>query len=240
MEVNSIRTKVFQPNSDLLEFIRGNVPRVKENSVIVITSKIVSVAQGRLVPGGDKNAKNRAIKAEAEKYIKTKWCYLALKDGHWCPNGGIDASNAPGKQLILWPENLYRVANDLRTELKNIYGIKRLGILITDSRSAPLRAGISGVALSYAGFKGLRSYEGKKDIFGRKMGFISRTNVADSLAAAAVLTMGEGREQKPLAVIKEAPVEFIDKSNPHELKVDLKKDLYRPLYRALETRKIKD
>ena len=81
-------------------------------------------------------------------------------------NAGIDESNAMGK-IILLPKNSFKSAEIIRKKLQNKFGVKNLGILITDSRLFPLRAGIVGVALGYAGFKGIKNYIGKKDIFGR-------------------------------------------------------------------------
>jgi len=89
------------------------------------------------------------------------------------------------------------------------------------------------VALGYAGFKGLRNYIGKPDIFGRKFKY-SRTNVADSLATAAALCMGEGVEQQPLAIITEAPVDFCEWVNVNEGRITLKDDMYWPLLKNLK------
>ncbi len=95
----------------------------------------------------------------------------------------------------------------------------------------PLRAGVVDIALGDAGFKGLRDYRGTKDVFGRKLKF-TQTDIADSLATAAVLTMGEGKEQRPLCIIEGAPVEFCEKVNRNELKIALKDDMYRPLFKC--------
>ncbi len=236
MLITPIKTRTFKLNQNLVNFVINNIKKAPNKSIIVVTSKIVSLAQGRVVKGSEAS-KAGVVKKEAEKFIKTKWCYLALKEGHWCPNGGIDASNARGRQLILWPHQLFKEAGDLRMLLKKHYRVKNLGILITDSRSQPLRAGISGVALAYAGFKGLKSYVGKKDIFGRKLK-MSRVNVADSLATAAVLTMGEGAERQPLALITDSPTQFVAKVDPEELKISIKDDLYRPLYKNFEQKKL--
>ena len=103
-------------------------------------------------------------------------------------------------------------------------------MVITDSRSLPLRLGITGLALGYAGFQGLKDYRGTLDIFYRPFKF-SRVNIADSLATAAILCMGEGSERQPLALIKDAPVKFVDQVSADELKVDLKDDRYRALYK---------
>ena len=109
------------------------------------------------------------------------------------------------------------------------FHLKNLGILITDSRLMPLRTGVVGVALGYAGFEGIKSYIGKKDIFGRIFR-ISKVDIADSLATSAVLCMGEGAEQQPLAVITDAPVSFIKKVNNKELIVNPKEDIYASLF----------
>lgn len=100
----------------------------------------------------------------------------------------------------------------------------------------PLRAGIVGVALGYAGFKGIRNYIGQKDIFGRILK-MSRTDVADSLATAAVLCMGEGRERQPLALIENSPIVFTKKAEKGELLINPKEDIYAPLLAKLKKMK---
>jgi len=112
------------------------------------------------------------------------------------------------------------------------FGLKQLGVIITDSRTMPLRAGVTGVAIGYAGFRGVRDYRGKPDLFGRLL-HVSRTDVADSLATAAVLLMGEAKECQPLATIEDAPVEFCERIDRNELKISLEDDMYRPLFTHL-------
>lgn len=227
MIIKSIKTDIFLEGGDLFSFITRYIPKLAEQSVIVITSKIVALAQGRTVDPQEISWDDLIIK-ESQWAIPTKYCYLSLKEGMIAPNAGIDKSNAAGK-WILWPRDSYGAAEGLRKRLKRYYKIKKMGVLITDSRVLPLRKGITGVALGYAGFKGLRSYIGKSDIFGRKLK-MSRTNVADGLAAAAVLLMGEAAEQTPMAVIEDAPVEFVAKQNKKELRINPAADLYRPLF----------
>jgi len=228
MKITSVKTSLFHEGDDLFEFITAHIPRFAEKSILVITSKIVALSQGRVVDPREISFDD-LIKKESEWAIPTKYCYLTLKEGMIAPNAGIDKSNAAGK-WILWPKDSYGVANDLRQRLRRHYKIKKLGVLITDSRVLPLRKGITGVALGYAGFKGLRNYVGKGDLFGRKLK-MSRTNVADSLAVAAVLLMGEADEQTPLAMIEEAPAEFTAaKIKRNALKINPAVDLYRPLF----------
>ena len=97
----------------------------------------------------------------------------------------------------------------------------------------PLRAGIAGVAMGYAGFKGLKKYQGTPDIFGRPFKY-SRVDMADSLATAAVIDMGEGAERRPLAVISGAPVEYCERINKNELEIDVRDDIYGPLFRKIK------
>lgn len=231
MKIKTIKTKVFCANDNLLEFIFKYFKKIPDKSVLVITSKIVALSEGRVVNCKDKNEKIKIIKKESEFAVKTKYTWLTIKDGAVMASAGVDESNADGK-LILLPKNSFVSADILRKKIMHKFNLKNLGILITDSRTFPLRKGIVGVALGYAGFEGLRNYVGKKDIFGRVLK-MSRTDIADSLATSAVLCMGEGREQQPLALITDAPVVFMNKINKKELLIDPKEDMYRPFFEKI-------
>lgn len=232
MQIKALKTRVFKEREELTSFILKYVKKLPENSVLVITSKIVALAEGRTVVLQNNKQKIKLIKNESDFAIKTELVWLTIKDGMVMATAGIDESNANGK-LILLPKNSFKTAAILRRQLKKHFKIKNLGILITDSRIFPLRAGVVGVALGYAGFKGIHSYIGKKDIFGRVLK-MSKTDVADSLATAAVLCMGEGREQQPLAIITKAPVVFTEKINKKELLINPKDDLYLPLFAKIK------
>ena len=231
MQITPIKTRIFRENEDLISFILKYFKKIPEKSVLVVTSKIVALSEGRTVEYKNDNEKNKLIKQESDFAVKTKLTWLTIKDGMVMSSAGIDESNAKGK-LILLPKDSFQSADLIRNKLKKIFKLKKLGVLITDSRIFPLRAGIVGVALGYAGFKGIRDYRGENDIFGRILK-MTRTDVADSLATASVLCMGEGREQQPLALIDNAPVIFAEKINNKELKINPKVDLYLPLFRSI-------
>jgi len=231
MQVKAIKTRIFQENEDLFSFILKYVKKIPENSVLVITSKIVALAEGRTVVCKNERQKTALIKKESDFAIKTKDVWLTIKDGMVLANAGIDESNAKGK-IILLPKDSFKSAKILREKICKKFKIKNLGILITDSRVFPLRAGVVGVALSYAGFQGIRNYIGEKDIFGRVFK-MSKTDIADSLATSAVLCMGEGKEQQPLALIIEAPVVFSKKINKKELIINPREDIYKPIFDKL-------
>ncbi len=231
MRIKAIKTRIFRENEDLLSFILKYIKKLPEKSILVVTSKILALSEGRFTEYKNKKQKIDLIKQESTFALKTKYTWLTIKDGMVMAAAGIDESNAEGK-LILLPKDSFKSAEFLRTRLIQKFKVKNLGILITDSRLMPLRAGIVGVALGYAGFKGILDYRGTKDMFGRIMK-VSRTDIADSLATSAVLCMGEGREQQPLALILGAPIIFTKKINKKELMINPKEDLYLPLFGSI-------
>ena len=228
MKVIPLRTRVFKEGEPLVAFIEKYIPKLKDGSILAVTSKIIALAEGSVVQAVSSQAKEAIIRAESEWQLQARGGKITLKDGLLMWNAGIDESNAKGN-IILLPKDSFATAKKLRSSLLQKYKIKKLGVIITDSRIMPLRAGVVGVALGYAGFKGIRDYRGKPDIFGRKLKF-TQADIADSLATAAVLTMGEGKERQPLAVITEAPVEWTNRINKKELLIPLKDDMYRPLF----------
>ena len=231
MQIKAIKTRIFRENEGLLPFILKYVKKVPENSVLVITSKIVALAEGRTAEFKNKKQKIALIKSESDFATKTKLVWLTVKDNTVMADAGIDESNGFGK-LVLLPKDSFQTAKIIREKLKKHFKIKNLGILISDSGFLPLRSGVIGIALGYAGFRGVKNYQGKKDIFGRKL-IYSRIDIADSLATSAILSMGEGNEIQPLAVITSAPIIFTDRVKKKELIIDPKKDIYAPLFNKL-------
>ena len=224
MIVKPIKTTLFREREDLTAFLLRFIRKPKEKSIVVVTSKIIALSEGRTVKIGSAKEKEKLIKKESDVSISTKYVQMTLRDGMAMPSAGIDESNADGKYILL-PKDSFKTAKLIKEKLQRKYHVKNLGVLITDSRTLPLRSGVIGVALGYAGFSGVKDYIGKRDLFGRKFKF-SSVNIADSLATAAVLTMGEGNEQQPIAVIEEAPVEFREKVYSEELKIAVKNDIY--------------
>lgn len=231
MLIHPIKTRIFRENENLIDFVVEHIPSLKERSVLVITSKIVSLYEGRTDKDTSIENKIRLIKKESELALLTKYVWLTIRQNLIMPNAGIDESNADGK-LILLPEDSFKSALKIQKALKKKYRVKNLGIILSDSRLLPMRNGTVGVTLGYAGIKGKKDYRGKKDLFGRKFKF-SQTDIADSLASSAVFVMGEGSESIPLAVIEDAPVVFVKKVNRKELMIDIKKDIYLPLFEKM-------
>lgn len=229
MLVTPIQTRVFKEGEDLEAFILEHVTSVPDSSVLAVTSKIVALSEGRTA---DPKDREQIIRDESDFAMPTKYTWLTIKDGMIMASAGVDESNADGK-LVLLPKDSFASAETLRTSLMRRFGLQKLGILITDSRLLPLRAGIVGVVHGYAGIKGVRDYRGMEDIFGRKMQY-SRVDIADGLATAAVLEMGEGAEKQPLCIIENPPVEFTDTIDRNELHIDIQEDVYKPLFDTLK------
>lgn len=231
MQVKPVKTRVFKEGDTLVEFILDYIPRVKEGTILIVTSKIVALAEGRVVEIKDEHTREEVIRKESTFAMRTMYTWLTLKDGLLMSSAGVDESNADGK-LILLPKDSFATASKLLRELKKRYRVKKLGILIPDSRVLALRAGAVGVAMGYAGFRGIRDYRGTPDMFGRTLK-VSRSNIPDSLASAAVLVMGEGKEQQPLAIATEVPVEFVERTNRKELVIPPEHDMYRPFFEEI-------
>lgn len=230
MRINAIHTRVFKEREDLLAFIFSHVAGLKEKDILVISSKLLCLWKGCVVQAQTQEQKQNLIKEQSDAYLQTRWAWLTLKCGMVMTNGGVDESNADGKYLCL-PPDLYACAEEIRLALCRHYGLKDVGVIITDSMILPLRSGVIGAAVAYSGFEGVRDERGQKDIFGKPLE-VTFVNLADALAASAAVTMGERNEQKPLCVITGAPVRFVAKTDPAEIKYPPEEDLYAPLFQA--------
>ncbi len=235
MQVKAIKTRKFlPPKDDLFSFLKESFSGIKfkEGAVIVVTSKIVAISEGRCVKITNTSNKPALIKQEADFYIDKnkvsgKISTLTIKDNILISSSGIDESNGNG-YYVLWPQKPFFWAKKIHAFLKKEYGLGQVGVIISDSHRVPLREGILGMGLAYHGLYPLRDYRGTKDIFGREMKF-SQTNIIDSLAAAAVFEMGEGAECSPLAIIENIPdIKFTsrDFSNKDLLKLEISQDRY--------------
>ncbi len=231
MQVTAVHTDVFKEKADLAAFILHFIAHVEENTVLAVSSKVIALWKGCSVPYESAAQKEALIKQHSKAALKTPLAWLTIKDGMVMTNAGIDESNANGK-LIFLPD-CYACAEELCTALKRQWHVQNLGVVITDSMILPLRAGVIAAAVGYSGFKGVKDLRGKPDIFGKALK-TTLVNVADSLATAAALVMGEANEQCPLCVIQQAPVVFTDNTERDEIKYPETDDLYTPLLQAVK------
>lgn len=232
MLITPIRTRLCKEGDDLAAFVVEHIRQLPEKSVLVVTSKIVSLAEGRAVAISGKDDREEWVKKEADLSIKTKYTWMTLRDGMAMSSAGVDESNGNGK-LILLPKDCFASARALREKLRATYGVKELAVIITDSRTLPLRKGSVGVCMGFAGLLPLNRYDDAPDLFGRTWN-LSISNTVDALAAAGVHTMGETNQQQPLAIITDAQVEFSDEpARREDVEVSPAEDMYVPLYVAI-------
>jgi len=244
MNIQPVKTRIFQENENLFNFICKHIKTLPTKSVLIITSKIISLAEGRTEkilsrdPEEIKQQKEKLIRQESDLAIHSSRAWITIKNTDVSLSAGIDRSNANGK-FILLPQNCFKSAEDIRYQLLKHYNITDLGVVITDSRSTFFKKGSIGVALGYAGFKGIKEYKGTTDLFGRELR-VSRANMADSLAAGANLTMGESNQSQPLAIITAAPITFSDTTDVTELQLTLHDNIYKPLFDYIRDEELKN
>ena len=244
MQIIPIYIEIMRPPKDhLLAKIERAKPAIKSGDIIAITSKVVSIWQGRCMLKSAVADKDDLIRKEADHYLDREnvpggHVIHTLKNNLLIPSAGIDESNAAG-YYILWPKDPEKSARRILSFFRRRYGVKNCGVIITDSRSMPFRRGVVGVAIGWAGFDPLYDYRGKKDLFGRELR-VSQTNVADALAAAAVFAMGEGAEQTPMVIIRDAPRIRFFSGEPRARRrvhgsfiVSMRDDLFAPFLRGV-------
>jgi coenzyme F420-0:L-glutamate ligase len=229
MRLYAVKTRIVKVGDDLVKLIFESLKeqnlQLEDNDILAITSKIIAYAQGRVVKLSEIKPSVRAkelaekfslqpefaelILREAEKiYGGVEKAVLTLKNGVLTANAGIDNKNAPIGFAVLWPEDVEKWVMHIREEIKRRVD-KKVAVLIVDSGLIPLRVGTVGLALAVAGFKPIGDCRGENDIYGKPL-VITRHAVADNLASAAHMLMGEAAEKTPIVLIKDAPVYFDD------------------------------
>lgn len=238
MEIKTLKTHAIAPKESLFEIIDAYVPAMQEREILVVTSKIISLCEGRVVAKNQGLSKEELIQQSADAYLNLEQkaaphgIQLTIKNHILIPSAGIDESNGNG-MYILYPENIQASATKIWEHIRHRDQVKELGILITDSHTTPMRRGVIGIGLGWCGFKPLYSYIGKPDCFDIPLR-VTMTNIVDALAVAAVFCMGEGNEHTPFSILSNAPKMEFQGEPPtseeiKELSIPMAEDLYAPL-----------
>ena len=239
VQILPILTEVKNGRFDLFASLQGF--DYKDNDVLVISSKFISMSEGAVVNLQDVRVGKKARLLAARYHMEPKIAelvlresdyivrgvpgfLLAIKDGMISPNAGIDKSNVPKGFAILYPRNAFVTAERLRKKFLS-RGIK-VGIAIADSRLMPTRIGTTGVAIACAGFEPVEDLRGRKDLFDNVLKYTFKA-VADSLATMGVAIMGESDESIPAAVVRGFKVIWSDrKLSWKDMAVDPSQDIY--------------
>lgn len=230
MQLIPIKTQIIKNKDNLIEILLKNIKKqkikIEDNDILVISSKVVALSQGRIVNFKkikvSKEAKQLAKKyfleegfcelvlREADKILGGVYrAILTLKENILIANAGVDHSNAPTNYAILLPKNLQRTVNKIRKEIENKTK-KKIAVIICDSRCQPLRLGSVGIALAVSGTQLVEDIRGKKDLFGNEI-LITRKANADNLCCASLVLMGETDERVPFVLIKNSGIRLSNK-----------------------------
>lgn len=240
MQYIPVKTRIMQPpQDDLFTLLSQSLSDVKEGDVLLITSKIVAIHQGRCVPIGSRGKKELVLE-EAEYIVdfpdSQTQSPLAIVHHALFYAAGIDESNANGHYILL-PKKPFDFAEAVWLFLTKTHNLKNLGIVITDSKSAPMRVGATGIAIAWWGFHPIESHKKKLDLFGRELNF-SVTNIVDAIAGGASAVCGETNESTPLTIARNVPrLVFTNLDTRHELFTSKKDDIYYPLLKPFYEKK---
>jgi coenzyme F420-0:L-glutamate ligase/coenzyme F420-1:gamma-L-glutamate ligase len=214
---------IIKNGDDLAELIckasKNQKTPIEDGDIIVVTHVVVSKAEGTLVDlqtiVPSKFARNVAkstnkdprlvevILRESKRIIKMRNGKLITEthQGIICANSGIDQSNVSGNSVIaLLPKDPDLSAHKIRTKINELIS-KNVAVIISDTHGRPFRQGEINIVLGLAGFEPLRDRRGEKDLFGYTIK-IKRTAIADELASAAELVIGQTNEGIPAAIIR--------------------------------------
>jgi coenzyme F420-0:L-glutamate ligase / coenzyme F420-1:gamma-L-glutamate ligase len=220
---------LLQPGDDLGAIIIAAIDKAglapRNNDVLAVAQKVVSKVQGRYVDLATVTPSARAkevaievdkdprlvevILGESSRVVRSGPNVLVVEHrmGFIVANAGVDRSNVPraagAEPVLLLPENPDAAAEALRLRFEEHFGV-RLGVVINDSFGRPWRRGTVAVALGAAGIPALNNLRGQPDLYGYPL-TVTETALADELAAAASLLMGQADEGHPVVLVSGLP-----------------------------------
>ena len=256
MELFGIQTPIINPGDNLVDLFCNSLAdqgiSLASHDILVIAETVVATAQNRIrelsavqvSPHAQELSEQYELEAPLAQLILDEadeilggipHVLLTIKHNTLMANAGIDRSNAPIGHVVLLPLNPTTTAWQIKTEVEAKTGHK-LGVIIADSRTQPLRLGTVGLAVAVAGIEPIKDYRGQMDLFGRPLR-ITRAAIADNLASAAQLLLGEAGERVPMVVIRGAPVEFTKRViRAEELTISQDECMYMAIFRRYKAK----
>jgi coenzyme F420-0:L-glutamate ligase/coenzyme F420-1:gamma-L-glutamate ligase len=228
----------------IVDFAEKQNTPIEEKDVIVVTHKIISKAEGNVVDLDDVSPSERAKKL-AKKTGKDPDLVEAIlretreivrigpnslitenKKGVVSANAGVDKSNVEGaRNIVLLPKNPDASAQNIRRRIKKLTN-HDVAVIISDTHGRPLRMGEINVAIGVAGIKPTKDRRGEKDLFGYILK-VKQTAIADELASAAELVIGQASEGIPAAIIRGYKYPTSEAASAKELTRPKETDLFR-------------
>lgn len=223
---------------------KENMP-INNGDILVVAQKVVSKANGRVTQLKTVKPSDRAkevakvtlkdprfvewVLKEAKKIVKASQEILIVENqrGLICINSGIDKSNVPGEDsYALLPEDSDESARKIRAEIMRLTG-QRVAVIICDTYSRPFRKGQVEFAIGLAGVNPFKDYRGQRDLYDYVLK-VKNVALADEIASAAELIMGQGDEGIPVAIVKNVKrAELSGTFSAESLNISREEDLFR-------------
>ena len=239
LTVSAIKVKRKENQFDLFDTISKAIVNseisIKDEDVLVISSKFVSNAQGRLLALDSVSTSNQSLLLSKKYRLRPEFAEVVIResddilggisgfvisssDNILAPNAGIDKSNAKEGKVILYPVEPYLVAEQIRRKFFLKFFI-HIAVIIVDSRLMPARIGTTGVAIACAGIEPVLDMRSQKDLDGNSLK-VTFQAVVDNLASIANHKMGKASESKPIAIVRDSGAKLTDrKIKPKEVAI---------------------
>lgn len=192
----------IEPGDDLGRIL-ADATSLQSDDVLVVTQKVVSKAENRLVPVDPDNPLDhkRLVLDESVRILRRRGELIISETRHGfvCANAGVDLSNVQRGQAALLPEDSDRSARRIRDRIKAVRDVE-VGVIVSDTFGRPWRRGLTDVAIGCAGVAAIVDLRGAPDAYGRTME-VTEVAVADEIAAAAELVMGKATGT-PAAIVR--------------------------------------
>jgi coenzyme F420-0:L-glutamate ligase len=220
--VHALKTPLIRAGDDLAAELtdasaRSTARGIRDGDVIVVAESPVATAEGSAVVLDQVIPSARAVELASRYRLDPRVAEVILREsdevvggidgfllsmvhGTLLPNAGVDLSNTPPGTALPLPKDPDGSAVRLRQVMEHRTGAK-VGVIIADSRTHAMRLGCSSVAIGCAGIRAVIDERGKRDLFGREL-HVTQRAVADNIASAAVLLMGETDESVPAALVR--------------------------------------
>jgi coenzyme F420-0:L-glutamate ligase len=227
---------------ELKKILQYNKFVIKNGDVLVISSKFVSNSQGRILKIENSKVCDKARMIAKKFNSNEKFMEIVLREsdkilggvagfvmsttnGVLAPNAGIDRSNSKETKIVLYPNEPYKFAEELKRKIFLELNL-HVGIILVDSRLMPARIGTTGVTIACAGIEPTRDLRGEKDLDGNPLK-VTFQATADNLASIANHKMGEGNDLHPIAIVRDSECNLTDRRiSPGEMIIPYEQCVY--------------
>jgi coenzyme F420-0:L-glutamate ligase / coenzyme F420-1:gamma-L-glutamate ligase len=222
----------IRPGDELAELIASAAAAqdtpLADHDCLVVTQKIVSKAEGRLVPLDplDRDARARLVESESVRIVRTRGDLIISETRHGfiCANAGIDLSNVDEGWAALLPVDSDRSAKHIRDALRARAGVD-VAVVVSDTFGRPWRQGLTDVAIGVSGISAIVDLRDTPDALGRTL-LVTEVAVADEIASAAELVMGKAAAV-PVAIVRGLDASWFGEGSVRQLIRPPQDDLFR-------------